>query len=79
MMSWHVYELVTIDCLWDRRLLSFDGWDTTFSWYPQWDVEVRDFLADHMVEDTSEHFARRQLLATLPDFLIETEICEGEG
>ena len=75
-MSWHVYELLSVGCLWDRRYLSLltpDGDERTFTWYPQYDVEVRDFLAEDMTEGTSERFAREQLLSNLPGFLIETE------
>ena len=73
MQSWHVYELLTVDCIWDCRRLSFDGWETTFTWEPENDLAVRDFIADHMTFDTTERFAREQLLENLPDFLIETE------
>ncbi len=75
-MNWHVYEVVTLDCLWDSRRLSFDGWKTGYTWEPEHDVLLRDWMNNYMILAETKEEAQQMLLrgdVRLPWFLEREE------
>ena len=76
-MLFHLYEILTIDVIWSDRVLSFDGFETTYTWDPVWDVTLRDWINDKMIKAGTVAEARRRFWEDpLPPFLEEKQLEE---